>query len=105
MEGNVDDFNLKDFFDNFNQVENIFEAFPFNNSEYFEQENNNFNFLLFPDDDDWNPFFDNNKNIMDSDQLLQKITKCEKNYNNIIQNNIIASPTVSKKIIKIIHKT
>jgi hypothetical protein len=97
MEGNVDDFNLKDFFDNFNEVENIFDAFPFNNPEYFEHDKNNFNFLIFPDVDDWNPFFDNNKNIMDSDQLLEKITKCEKNYNNIIQYNMIASPTVSKK--------
>jgi hypothetical protein len=100
MEGNSDNFNLKDFFEDFNQVENIFDAFPFNNTEYFEQEKNNFNFFIFPDVDDWN-IFDNNKNIMDSDQLLQKITKCEKNYNNIIQNNIISSPTISKLIIQL----
>jgi tRNA U34 5-carboxymethylaminomethyl modifying enzyme MnmG/GidA len=96
MEGNVDNFNLQDFFENFNQVENIFEGFPFNNEEYFEQETNNFNFFIFPNEDDWNPFFENNKSIMDSDQLLIKITKCENNYNNIIQNNIMSSPTASK---------
>jgi hypothetical protein len=33
---------------------------------------------------------------MDGDTLLEKIAKCEENYNNLIQNNIMASPTTSK---------
>jgi hypothetical protein len=96
MEGKDDEFMF------FNQsVADILESFPFNNTFIFQQEPENFNhFFIFPDMDYFNPL-ESSKNFLDGDQLLEKITKCEENYNNIIQYNLMASPTASKLIIKI----
>jgi hypothetical protein len=97
MEGNEYEFDLFKECE-FDKVEQLMDFFPFSNSfEPFEKENDNFNFFIFPDVEDYNPFssFDH-KNPMDGDQLLEKITKCEENYNNLLQNNLMASPTASK---------
>ncbi len=77
-------------------VSDLLDAFPFNNSFTFQQDNEDFtNIFNFQDIDFFDPL-NVHKNLMDGDQLLEKITKCEENYNNIIQYNLIASPTKSK---------
>ena len=60
MKGKDDEFMF------FNQsVDEFVDAFPFNNSFTFQQENDNFNnFFIFPDLDDFN-FFNNQKSLMD----------------------------------------
>jgi hypothetical protein len=78
----------------FNDVEDLIDFFPFSNS--IENNNEDYKFFIFPDIEPLDDHFNNHKNLMDGDQLLEKINKCEKNYNNIIQNNLIASPTASK---------
>jgi hypothetical protein len=97
MEGNIDtDDGIFDFFKGFkfDGEDEFFDVFPF--KDYEEQnDEGNFNFIIFPEIQD--PLFDNHKHLMDQDQLLEKITKCEQNYNNIIHSNMIASPTISVK--------
>jgi hypothetical protein len=93
MEGKDDEFTFLN-----RSVEDLLDAFPFNNSFIFQQEPETFNhFFIFPEMDDFNPF-QNPKNFLDGDQLLEKITKCEENYSNIIQSNLITSPTASKSL-------
>jgi hypothetical protein len=92
MEGKDDEFMF------FNQsVVELMEAFPFNNSFNFEQENQFENFFIFPQADNFDPFehLDNNKNLQNGDSLLQKLTKYEENYKMLLENNIMACPTSS----------
>jgi hypothetical protein len=78
---------------NFDEVEELYKVFPFYES-YGKEDNNYDNDVLFPNSDFYNTF-DNHKNIMDGDQLLEKINKFEKSYNNLIHSDIISSPAMS----------
>ncbi len=94
MEGKDDEFMF------FNQsVVELVEAFPFYNSFTFQQDQDFENFFIFPQAENFNPFesFENPKNLTNGDSLLKKITKYEESYKSILQNNIMASPTASKK--------
>lgn len=93
MEGN--NYDLHDFFKEMDVLENIYNVLPFGNS--FEEENDN---LLFdmPNIDFITESFDNYKKLMDSDQIIQKLDKMEQSYSNMIHNNIISAPTISKNI-------
>lgn len=90
-----------------------FDAFPFNetnnhinqsqNLNQLDQNKENLDYLIFPwVDNNYDPFnvedVDSHKNLMDCDKLLEKLSKFEENYNNLLKNNIMASPTASKKI-------
>lgn len=101
MEGQEeqDHFDLFNLFNQcqFENVGDLLSAFPFNNT--FEQEEENFNFFIFPGVENYDHlenFHNQQQQIMQGGQLLEKISKCEENYNNILQNNIMASPTESK---------
>ncbi len=78
------------------------DFFPFHDLD-LKKETNDFNFFILPNIDEFQPINEspNNKHLMDGDQILQKITKCEENYNNILQNNLMLSPATSKTFIKI----
>lgn len=91
MEGTPDEF---EFFKelNFDQVDSLSNSFSFNEGEA-EAEN-----LLFSHLEYHFPFDDSNKNIPDHSQLLEKITKCEDNYSNLLKNNLIP-PDRSKNIL------
>lgn len=90
MEGKDDEFM---FFEQ--SVADLMEAFPFYNSFCFQEEDDPFNnFFNFPELEDFNQ-------KMGGDQLLEKITKCEENYNNIFHNNILSSPTISKFLLNL----
>lgn len=91
MEGPAEDFEFFKHF-NFDDMEELYKVFPF--YESIETENQlydaflpNMNFYQSADD---------HKNNTDEKGLLDKLSKFEKSYNNIIQKDIIASPTISK---------
>jgi hypothetical protein len=94
MEGKNEEFDL------FNEchlgkVEKLLDFFPSNNSlENFEKQNENLKFFIIPDSEIFTPF-NYHINLMDRDQLLEKINICEENYNTYLQNNLICSPTTS----------
>lgn len=77
----------------FNDVEELMKFFPFNDND-IQIENENFNFFILPDVDVFE-INNHHKILMDGDVLLEKISKFEENYNNIIQNNFMVSPTSS----------
>jgi hypothetical protein len=91
MEGNFD----LNIFDEFTYIENIYNALPF--SDYNESDGVKNDFLLDLLKIDFTPSFDDNKLFTsNSEELINKLNKIEQNYNNIIQDNIVSSPTTSK---------
>jgi hypothetical protein len=95
MEGKNDEFDIFNEF-HLDNVEELLDFFPFNNS--FDKGNENFNFFFSPNSDNFSSFNDHHKNFTDGDQLLEKINKYEQNYNNLIQYNLMGSPTASNQI-------
>src|SRR5690348_4735654 len=96
MEGKEEEF---DIFQNVDEEDFFyFDAFPFNNDDE-QVDSENLSNLIFPwVDNNYDPFSgnENHKNFMDCDTLLEKITKCEENYNNILKSSVIDSATSSK---------
>ena len=93
MERGLDNENMEfEFFKNYNIDEmELYKVFPFYDS--YENESKQYD-VIFPHMNFYN--LDVHKNIMDGDQLLEKITQFEKSYSTIVQNDIMSAPTTSK---------
>jgi hypothetical protein len=89
MEGNYE---LDYFFKEYNCLEDLYDVLPF--SHYDDTDDKN-DFMLDLLKIDFTPSYHDHKHEGNSEDILIKLNEIEANYNNIIQDNIVSSPTIS----------
>jgi hypothetical protein len=93
MEGKEYEF---DIFSDINYIENLYNVLPFNTFDEVDDKNDIFDILNIDFTSSWTE-----KHTGNSEQIIDKLNKLEENYNNIVNTNIVSSPTTSKKILTI----